>query len=87
MANLMQLFVSDSELPSAEGDTLTVQIILPSAEAVEALTSGLLFPENVANRTVKAPRKTWQNAAPGGISRPFSGYAALRGTSWHKGDH
>ena len=34
--------------------------------------------ENVTNRTVKAPPKTGQNAAPGGISRP---QLALRGTS------
>ena len=34
--------------------------------------------ENVTNRTVKAPLKTGQNAAPGGISRP---QLALRGTS------
>ena len=33
--------------------------------------------ENVTNRTVKAPPKTGQNAAPGGISRP---QLALRGT-------
>ena len=26
--------------------------------------------ENAANRTVKAPLKTWHQAAPGGISRP-----------------
>ena len=26
--------------------------------------------ENITNRTVKAPPKTGQNAAPGGISRP-----------------
>ena len=32
-------------------------------------------------RTVKAPLKTGQNAAPGGISRP---QLALRGTTWHK---
>ena len=37
--------------------------------------------ENVTNRTVKAPPKTGQNAAPGGISRP---QLALRGTTWHK---
>ena len=37
--------------------------------------------ENVTNRTVKAPLKTGQNAAPGGISRP---QLALRGTTWHK---
>ena len=36
--------------------------------------------ENVTNRTVKAPPKTGQNAAPGGISRP---QLALRGTTWH----
>ena len=34
--------------------------------------------ENVTNRTVKAPPKTGQTAAPGGISRP---QLALRGTS------
>ena len=34
-----------------------------------------------ANRTVKAPPKTGQNAAPGGISRP---QLALRGITWHK---
>ncbi len=33
------------------------------------------------NRTVKAPPKTGQNAAPDGISRP---QLALRGTTWHK---
>ena len=33
--------------------------------------------ENVTNRTVKAPPKTGQNAAPGGISRL---QLALRGT-------
>ena len=38
--------------------------------------------ENVTNQTVKAPPKTGQNAAPGGISRP---QLALRGTTWHKG--
>ena len=38
--------------------------------------------ENVTNRTVKAPPKTGQNAAPGGISRP---QLALRGITWHKG--
>ena len=34
--------------------------------------------ENITNRTVKAPPKAGQNAAPGGISRP---QLALRGTS------
>ena len=34
--------------------------------------------ENITNRTVKAPPKTGENAAPGGISRP---QLALRGTS------
>ena len=33
--------------------------------------------ENITNRTVKAPPKTGQNAAPGGISRPQIG------TTWH----
>ena len=36
--------------------------------------------ENITNRTVKAPPKTGQNAAPGGISRP---QLALRRTTWH----
>ena len=44
-----------------------------------------MITENVTNRTVKAPPKTGQNAAPGGIGRPQLAlrgkhYVALRGT-------
>ena len=62
------------------------QVRLSPAKLVAAPPALVLFDvwedaENITNRTVKAPPKTGQNAAPGGISRP---HLALRGTTWHK---
>ena len=45
-------------------------------------TSGA-FARPVPNRTVKVSRKTGENRAGAGISRP---HLALRGTTWHKID-
>ena len=54
---------------------LLLPLVYPEWETAPASP---MTTENVTNRTVKAPPKTGQNAAPGGISRP---QLALRGTA------